>query len=229
MGEALPSITLEKTKGCRLINSKLPTIEIFNDVATPDEFQDLYELQALTNPRLVRDVGDLNYITLDEIPWGIPGCHYVAASFTHVHPDGSRFSNGDYGVLYIADTMETAIAEVEYHQGRYFGNVEDLKFDRLVFRGLSCVFTGDVIHDATGLPATHALHHPTDYTASRVLGAELRAGGSEGVQYWSVRNAGAMCWGLFTPKHVQSVVQTAHYEFILRNGKIADKRRIVAV
>ncbi len=125
--------------------------------------------------------------------------------------------------------METAIAEVEYHQGQYFGNVEDLKFDRLVFRGLSCVFTGDVIHDATGLPTTHAIYHSTDYKASRALGAELRTGGSEGVQYWSVRNAGAMCWGLFTPKQVQSVVQTAHYEFILSNGKIVDKRRIVVV
>ncbi|WP_152206477.1 RES family NAD+ phosphorylase [Marinobacter changyiensis] len=227
MGETLPSVTLGKTKGCRLISSKLPTIEIFSDVATPEEFQDLYELQALTNPRLVQDVGDLNYINLDEIPWGIPGCHYAAASFTHVHPDGSRFSNGDYGVLYIADTMDTALAEVEYHQGQYLANVEDLKFDRLVFRGLSCVFTGDVIHDAKVLPATHAIYHPTDYTASRILGAELRAGGSEGIRYWSPRNPGATCWGLFTPKHVQSILQTTHYEFILRNGRIVDKRRIV--
>lgn len=227
MDEALPSITLEKTKGCRLISSKLPPIEIFNDVATPDEFDDLYELQALTNPRLVQDVGDLNYIDLQEIPWGIPGCHYAAASFTHVHPDGSRFSNGDYGVLYIADTMDTALAEVEYHQGQYLANVEDLKFDRLVFRGLVCTFAGEAIHDVTGLSPTHAIYHPTDYTASRALGAKLHAGGSEGVQYWSVRNPGATCWGLFTPKHVKSVVQTAHYEFILRDGEIVDKRRIV--
>jgi len=46
----LPVISLPKTKGFRLVNSKLPTIDIFNDVASPDEFQDLYDLQALTNP-----------------------------------------------------------------------------------------------------------------------------------------------------------------------------------
>ncbi|MGS2743700.1 RES family NAD+ phosphorylase [Halomonas sp. LS-001] len=77
------------------------------------------------------DVGDLNYIDLVEIPWGIRGCHYAAAPFTHVSPDGSRFSHGEYGMLYIADTIETALAEVEYHQGRYLWKIDDLKFDKL--------------------------------------------------------------------------------------------------
>jgi hypothetical protein len=225
----LPVITLPKTKGFRLVNSRLPPIGIFNDVAGPEEFQDLYHPQAMTNPRLNQQVGDLNYIDLDQIPWGIPGCHYAAAPFTHVSPDGSRFSNGDYGVLYIADTMETAIAEVEYHQGRYLSNVDDLKFDRMTFRGLACTFASDVIHDGTTLLATDGIYHPDNYSASRSLGAQLRADNSEGIQYWSVRNPGATCWGLFTPGKVQSIVQTAHYEFIVRGGEIADRRKIVRI
>ncbi|SOB76036.1 RES domain-containing protein [Marinobacter sp. LV10R510-11A] len=225
----LPAISLSKTKGFRLINSKLPTIDIFNDVADPDEFQDLYDLQAMTNPRLNQEVGNLNYIDLGEIPWGIPGCHYAAASFTHVAPGGSRFSNGEFGVLYIADTMETALAEVEYHQGKYLANVEDLKFDRLIFRGLACTFSGDVMHDATELAAEHEIYHPDDYTAARALGARLRVAGSEGVHYWSVRNSGAICWGLFTPRNIQSIVQTGHYEFIVRGGDIMDRRKVVGV
>lgn len=225
----LTPISLEATRGFRLINSKLPTIEIFNDVADPQEFQDLYDLQAMTNPRLSQEVGDLDYIDLSEIPWGIPGCHYAAASFTHVPPDGSRFSSGDYGVLYMADTMDTALAEVEYHQGKYLANVEDLKFDRLIFRGLACTFSGDAVHDATELSVTHDIYHPEDYSQSRALGARLRAGGSEGIRYWSVRHPGAVCWGLFTPRKVRSIVQTAHYEFILRGGKIVDRKKLMAV
>src|SRR5690554_7032223 len=127
----LPAITLPKTKGFRLINTRLPPIDIFNDVADADEFQDLFDLQALTNYRLWQEVGSLNYIDLNEIPWGIPGCHYAAAPFTHVAPEGSRFSIGDFGMLYIADTIETALSEVQYHQGRYLANIEGLKFDRL--------------------------------------------------------------------------------------------------
>ncbi|MAZ06232.1 RES family NAD+ phosphorylase [Marinobacter sp. SS8-8] len=225
----LPVIAVPETKGFRLVNSKLPPIDIFNDVADPDEFQDLFDLQAMTNPRLKQEVGDLNYIDLEEIPWGIPGCYYAAAPFTHVFPDGSRFSNGEYGMLYIGDTMETALAEVEYHQGRYLANIDDLKFDRMIFRGLACTFTGDVIHDATALPATHEIYQPDDYSASRALGAHLRAGNSEGIQYWSVRNSGATCWGLFTPRHVHSVVQTANVEFIVRGGEIVDRKKVLGM
>ncbi|AOY88187.1 hypothetical protein BKP64_08420 [Marinobacter salinus] len=222
----LPVISVAKTRGFRLINSKLPTIDLFNDVADPDQFQDLYDLQAMTNPRFSQEIGNLNYIDLDEIPWGIPGCNYAAASFTHVPPDGSRFSSGEFGVLYIADTMTTALAEVEYHQGKYLANIEDLKFDRLLFRGLVCTFAGEVIHDATSLQVTHDIYHTDDYSTSRTLGAQLRAEGSEGIHYWSVRNPGATCWGLFTPKHVRSVVQAAHYEFIVGSGKIVDTKKV---
>lgn len=229
MSSGLPSLCLEKTKGFRLINSKLPPIALFSDVATQDEFEDLFELQAMTNPRLNQAIGDLDYIDLAEIPWGIKGCHYAVAPFTHVSPDGSRFSPGDYGMLYVADTIETALAEVEYHQGQYLSKIEDLKFDTLTFRGLACTFSGNVIHDATALPESHDIYHPDDYSAAQTLGTQLRKACSEGIQYHSVRNSSATCWGLFTPRNVQSIVQTAHYEFIVQDGRITDKRNVRGV
>lgn len=216
-----------KTQGFRLINSKLPPIHIFNDVASPETFEDLYALQALTNPRLHQETGDLRYIDINEIPWGIAGCHYAAAPFTHVAPEGSRFSNGDYGMLYIADTIATALAEVTYHQGQYLANIESLAFDRLLFRALACTFSGDVLHDATYLPANHTIYHADDYSAARELGSQLRQHSSEGIQYRSVRNTNAICWGLFTPRNVHAIVQTAHYEFIVREGKIIDRKRVI--
>ena len=41
------------------------------------------------------------------------------AAFTHVSPDGSRFSNGTYGVFYAAQRESTAIAETKYHRERF--------------------------------------------------------------------------------------------------------------
>jgi hypothetical protein len=35
----------------RLVNSKFPPIALFDDVANADEFEVLFEIQALTNPR----------------------------------------------------------------------------------------------------------------------------------------------------------------------------------
>ena len=42
--------------------------------ADADEFDMLYQLQALTNPRLHNETGRLELIPRSEIPFGIPGC-----------------------------------------------------------------------------------------------------------------------------------------------------------
>ena len=84
----------------RLVNSKFPPIAIFDDVASADEFESLYALQAITNPRLANQAGRLELIPRADIPFGIPGCSYAAAPFTHVNPDGSRFSDGSFRDLH---------------------------------------------------------------------------------------------------------------------------------
>src|SRR5690625_2295205 len=127
----LPLLDNKAAQGYRLINSKFPPIYLFDDVASPEEFELLYELQARTNPRLQNEVGRLELIAIQDIPFGIPGCAYATAPFTHINPYGSRFSSGQFGILYIADTMETAIAEVKYNPQRYWQNVEQLNFERI--------------------------------------------------------------------------------------------------
>ncbi len=109
----------EIIKSYRLVNSKFPPIALFDDVASDEEFDALYALQALTNPRLQNEVGNLNLIPRSEIPFGITGCAYATAPFTHVNPQGSRFADGAFGVLYLADSMDTAVAEVRHHQQAY--------------------------------------------------------------------------------------------------------------
>src|SRR5699024_3432383 len=98
--ETLPLVKKKSGKGYRLVNSKFPPIHLFDDVANADEFELLYELQARTNPRLLNEAGCLELIPKKDIPFGIPGCSYAIAPFTHINPNGSRFSAGQYGVLY---------------------------------------------------------------------------------------------------------------------------------
>ncbi|NVZ67249.1 RES family NAD+ phosphorylase, partial [Pseudomonas gingeri] len=116
----LPLLSGERLQAYRLVNSKFPPIAVFDDVADADEFEVLYQVQALTNPRLRNELDQLELIPRDEIPFGIPGCAYATAPFTHVNPAGSRFSDGSFGVLYLAETMETALAEVKHHQNSYW-------------------------------------------------------------------------------------------------------------
>lgn len=222
MSKDLPPIAkLESITGFRLINSRFPPISLFDDVADEDEFDALYELQALTNPRLQTELGNLNLIDKAEIPFGIPGCSYATGPFTHVNPEGSRFSDGQYGVLYMGDSIDTAITEVAYHQSRYWQGVHGLDYDRLVFRGLKCKVGAMTIHDAKTIDFGDAIYDPDSYGASRVFGRKLYQAGSEGLQYHSVRKPGATCWGLFTPRHVRSIIQSAHFEFIWNGEEIS--------
>ncbi|MGY2263012.1 RES family NAD+ phosphorylase [Pseudomonas sp. SDO55104_S430] len=198
----------------RLVNSKFPPIAMFDDVADADEFETLYEIQALTNPRLKNEVGQLELIPRSEIPFGITGCSYATAPFTHVNPSGSRFSDGSFGVLYLADTMETALAEVQHHQALYWSGVRDLHYERFVFRGLSCSFVDKGMQDATGIALTDPIYAPDDYTDSHRFGRSIKQAGSPGLRYHSVRRQGSHCWALMTPRPVLSIIQTAHYEMV---------------
>ncbi|MFG6666455.1 RES family NAD+ phosphorylase [Halomonas sp. HNIBRBA4712] len=216
--ESLAVLAPRRVEGYRLINSKFPPIALFDDVADAEEFEALYRLQAMTNPRLKNELGELSLLPCDEIPFRIRGCSYAAAAFTHVNPNGSRFSDGSFGVLYIADTLATAIAEVSHHQKRYWERVEGLRFERFVFRGLRCAFDEQGCRDALALAQDHPIFDAQSYSASRELGHGLKRAGAPGLRYRSVRNEGATCWALMTPRHVEEIVQTTHIEMVWNEG-----------
>jgi hypothetical protein len=223
----LAELAGEQVQAYRLVNSSFPPIALFDDVASADEFEVLYQIQALTNPRLQNEIGNLELIPRGEIPFGIAGCAYATAPFTHVNPAGSRFSDGKFGVLYLAASMETALAEVQYHQDQYWLNVRDLNYERFVFRGSSCTFVDHAMRDATSISMQDPIYDPVDYTHARCFGKAVKEAGCPGLRYNSVRMHGDYCWALMTPKPVSSVIQTAHYEMVW-NGQITSVNKISA-
>lgn len=225
--EDLPRLPAGPEQGHRLINSKFPPVSLFDDVASAEDFEALYNLQALTNPRLQTEAGNLALVPREEIPFGIRGCSYAVAPFTHVNPDGSRFSDGSFGVLYLADALDTAIAEVRYHQQRYWQNVAGLRYERFVFRSLVARFEADGCRDGLALSPEHALHDPDDYRTARAFGAGLRSAGEPGLRYRSVRRPGALCWALLTPRPVTEIIQAAPLEMIW-NGTLTEVNQLSA-
>jgi hypothetical protein len=214
-------VSLGETHGYRLINSKFPPIDIFEQVISAEDFELAFLLQSLTNPRLKAEVGNLNLLPMDEIPWGIRGCSYAIGAFTHVNAQGSRFSDGSYGVLYIANDADTAIAEVSYHHNNYFSNVSGFKFERFVFRLLACQFSAPSCADITHISLDNPLYSPSSYSASQSLARELKNNHVEAIQYRSVRHTPGLCWGLFTPQHILDVLQSAHYEMVWDGQRIS--------
>jgi len=217
-------VKLSNQRSYRLINSKFPPIALFDDVINADDFETVYAIQSLTNPRILNELGDLSLLPKEEIPFGIDGTSYVTAPFTHVNPDGSRFSDGSFGVLYLADCIETAIKETHYHQEKYFKNIPELHYDTIDMRCLKVEFSADVV-DCTSITD---IYHSDDYSLPQALGEKMKKDNEQGIQYTSVRNPKTLCWGLFSPIHVTSAIQTKHFEFVFDGTKIANVRELVA-
>lgn len=68
----------------------------------------------MTNDRLLDEAGDIQLVAPEDRLTG-PCSSPVMAAFTHLG-FGSRFTNGDFGVYYAADALETAISETIYHK-----------------------------------------------------------------------------------------------------------------
>jgi RES domain-containing protein len=223
--------TVEHQVVYRLINSKFPPISMFDDVASVEDFDTIFALQSLTNPRLLDQLGHIDLVNKADIPFGINGCSYATAPFTHVNKDGSRFSNGSFGVLYLANDIDTAIAETKYHQQKMLMAIKGVHYDTIIMRGLRCVFTATLTDSTvTSLEAMSKspIYHQTNYSEAQQFGAQQRKSAIEGIHYTSVRNPLTACYALFTPRCVEEIVQSSHYEYVWGGSSIDAVRLISA-
>ena len=99
----------------RIIPSRFPPIQLFERVADLADLEAIIALEAMTNPRLRDEIGDIQLVPPEERIAG-PGTSVIMAAFTHLNPAGSRFSDGSYGVYYAGMTLETAIRETTHHR-----------------------------------------------------------------------------------------------------------------
>src|SRR3546814_3903266 len=70
----------------RLIESKYPPIDLFEDLAEPEDWELLAAAEAKTNPRIAETIGNLDLVPIERRVAG-PGASYVMAPFTHCSPD----------------------------------------------------------------------------------------------------------------------------------------------
>jgi RES domain-containing protein len=135
------------------------------------------------------------------------------APFTHVSPDRpTRFSAGGFGVLYVAESFETALFETMHHHALFMVATGQKPGWTSQFREI--VLDVDArLHDLRGLSGDNAVLAPDDYRAGQALGASLRALGSDGVVYPSVRHPGGACAGLFYPDCAAGAVQGRHLDY----------------
>ena len=149
-----------------------------------------------------------------------PGTAVIMAAFTHLNPDGSRFSDGTCGVFYAARDLDTAIAETKYHRERFMSATGQGHMD-LDMRVYLVDLDGD-LHDLRGQSVSLPLvYHESDYTAGRHLARTLREAGSNGIAYDSVRRTGGECVAVFRPPLLSNARQERHLCYVW-NGRQID-------
>ncbi len=209
----MPTRRIDWPQAWRIIASRYPPIQLFERL-TPDPavWDSLFALEQLTNPRARDEVGEIALVPPDERVSG-PGASYVMASFTHLNPKGSRFSDGTFGVYYAASELETAIAETIFHFeefARDSGDPMRTEDMRVLVGGVAAEFE-DVA--ALAEPRRSQILDPSSYAISRAYARDLRDAGANGVVYPSVRRGGGECIGAFRPPAVGLPRQERHLKY----------------
>ena len=220
-GDGLPGVRrLRWSAACRIVPTRYPSIYLFDRVADARDFDALYALEALTNPRARDELGQVEMVPREERIFG-PGTGAIMAAFTHLNPLGSRFSDGRYGVFYAAVDRDTAVAETRYHHARFLTATDEAAM-HLPMR-LYHVTIDSRLHDLRPAGAVEErVYSPVDYSASQALGGRLRDAGSGGVVYRSVRHERGQCAGLFKPRGASACVHAAYLLYAWDGRRFTD-------
>ncbi len=174
------------------------------------DLQAIFDLDNVTNDRLLAEHALLPGIGIRELVFGVPYSRIVNAAFCHAHPLGSRFNGPDRGAWYAAFELRTAQAEVAFHKWTELLEVNWLE-EELTYDDYLADFSAE-FHDLRGGGFRRCLD-PESYVASQGLAEQLHAAGSLGVVYPSVRKTGGTCLACFRPALVTNVRKGAAYLF----------------
>ena len=208
----IPDLSTMIWKPCyRLIPSRFPPIGVYDRVADPADLEAVFEVENLTNPRLRQEAGDISLVPPDDRVSG-PGTTPIMAAFTHLDPEGNRFSDGSFGVYYATNSLDAAISETRYSRQRFLLRTKEEAIE-VDMRTYLTDLDGD-LHDIRGRSDLVDIYAPDNYAAGQALGRQLKAINSCGIAYNSVRHAGGECVAVFRPRILSNCIQGPHFCYV---------------
>ncbi len=215
----IPTSRIRWSPCYRIIASRFPPISLFDRVTDPADLEAVFLIEAMTNDRLREETGELALVPAEDRISG-PGTTAIMAAFTHLNPEGSRFTDGSYGVFYAALTLDTAIAETRHHRSIFLRATDEpaQEIDMRVY----AVDLDAELHDIRN-PETEQtdFYSPDSYAASQQLARTLRNTGSDGIVYQSVRHEGGECAAAFRPRLLSNSRQERHLCYVWDGHAIA--------
>ena len=216
--DTLPGSNADETV-YRIILSRYPQIDLFERVSNPQDWDVLYAVESLTNPRLRDEVGDIRLVPLEDRVYG-EGASWIMAAFTHPPVDGrgGRF-NRDFGIYYCTPDEAVAIAESSFHRARF---LRESRIDKTTqeMRVIRAQLGPVTLHDVRQLDG-NAIYHPDDYVEAQHVGYALRDANSYGVHYQSVRAKGE-CFGVMRARALNDAIHWRYLRYHYDQGSIVD-------
>lgn len=215
----IPAVSwIEWKPSYRVVPSRFPPVGLYDRVADPADLDAVFAVEGLTNPRLRQEAGDISLVPPEDRVSG-QGTTPIMAAFTHLNPEGSRFSDGTYGVYYASRSLDTAVAESRHHRERFLMRTKEGSIE-LDMRTYLADLAGE-LHDIRGRKDLAAIYDPDGYSAGQTLGRRLKALDSHGIAYDSVRNPGGECAGVLRPPVLSPCIQGPHFGYVWDGSKIA--------
>ncbi|MEM9386387.1 MAG: RES family NAD+ phosphorylase [Pseudomonadota bacterium] len=199
-----------------------PPIDLFEDIAAPDDWDLLVSAEAKTNPRVCTSVGRLDLVPTARRVGG-PGASYLMAPFVHVSTERpGRFHDGTYGAWYAANRFQTAVAETAHHMAAFYRSTAQTPGWLVQVREL-IARVDHRFHDLRAAPAFESALDPNDYAPSQALAWRLRSDHrSDGIVYPAVRDGQGEALAAFWPDVVRPPVTPGRHLGYHFDGHLID-------
>ena len=195
----------------RLINSRYPPIDLFEDIADPRDWNLLNQAETKTSARLAETIGNIDLVPFERRVGG-HGASYVMAPFTHISTDrAGRFHDGTFGAYYAANSYETALFETIHHTGIFCTATNEENGWIADMRELIGTIDAPLV-DIRG-DGFNGVMNPTEYTASQAFARNVKAQNGNGIVYPSVRYDTGECFAAFYPDVMSIPVQGRHISY----------------
>lgn len=211
--------TIEWNPIWRIIPSRFPPVDLFHRIADSSDFAAIIEIESMTNDRLRAEKNEIEMISPDHVPTG-PGSSYIMAAFSHLNPVGSRFSDGSFGVFYGAYDYLTAVAESKFHRAQFLSATKEAPIE-IDMRVLKAKLSAN-LHDIRKRQNNHQdIYAKNDYAHSQNFAKKLRADGSSGIAYSSVRcEREGDCAAIFLPDALSNCQADHHLCYVWNGSEI---------
>lgn len=219
MNDAPPVSGVRWADARRIVSSRYPPVDLFEDIADPQDWELIAAAEAKTNARLAESVGRLDLVPPERRVSGA-GAGFVMAPFVHASVDWpGRFHDGTFGAYYAANRFETAVVETAFHKGRFFRATDEKPGWLVQMRELVGAVDNE-FHDLRRTRKYRDCLDPDDYGPSQALARRLRAAGANGLVYKSVRDAEGEAIAAFWPDVVGPPVQGRHLAYHFDGARI---------